>query len=187
MSRVQQLCGLLVALVVGLGLAYAGWSVSASSRAEVCQACGRTVHADMRAVASVGGHRGVFCCAACALSQAAQLNKKIGFASVADYQTGKTLHPADAFVVEGSGVVPCVRQHEMLNRDGLAVPMAFDRCSPSILAFATRTAAERFAGQHGGEVGTFDELIAQRLTPAVPHRITPPSPSSLYTRNSSSR
>jgi hypothetical protein len=167
MSRTQKFCGVLVALVVGLGLAYAGWRVSAVSRAETCQACGRAVHADMRAVASVGDRRGVFCCPACALSQAAQLRRKIRFATVADYSTGKALSPADAFAVAGSGVVPCVRQHEMLNRDGLAVPMAFDRCSPSIIAFATRAAAEGFAAQHGGKIGTFQQLVAQRETVAA--------------------
>lgn len=166
MSRSQQFIGFGVALVVALGLGYAGWRVRTTSQAEVCHASRRAVHANMRAVAFVGGHREVFCCPTCALSEATQLHKTIRFDALADYDSGKVLRPADAFAVEGSDVIPCVRPHEMRNRDGLPVPMEFDRCSPSILAFASRATAERFASMHGGKAGTFQELAAPHMAAA---------------------
>jgi hypothetical protein len=111
----------------------------------------------MRTVAFVGNRRQVFCCPACARSAAAQAHMTIRFESVADYASGRSLRPKDAFGVAGSNVVPCLRQHEMLNPDGQPMAMDYDRCSPSILAFASRSTAERFASEHGGTAGTFQE------------------------------
>ena len=66
--------------------------------------------------------------------------------------------PENAFAVEGSDVVPCVRDHQMLGPNRQPVPMEYDRCSPSIIAFASEAAAERFVREHGGKLTTFREL-----------------------------
>ncbi|MEO8027569.1 MAG: hypothetical protein ABI823_13900 [Bryobacteraceae bacterium] len=121
----------------------------------------------MRTVAQIGDQRGVFCCPTCALSAGTQASKAVRFEQLTDYETSRSLRPADAFAVEGSGVIPCFRPHEMLNRDGQPVPMDFDRCSPSIIAFANRTSAERFASEHGGRVDEFLRIVAK---PAVGSR-----------------
>ena len=161
MSRTQQILGLVIVLAFALGLGYAGWRMTSTSDAEVCQACRRAIHANMRTVAFLGGKREVFCCPTCALSAGAQTHEPVRFEQLADYQTGHPLRPADAFAVEGSNVIPCVRSHQMLNRDGQPVPMHFDRCSPSIIAFANRTSADSFAAEHGGKVGKFLQIVAQ--------------------------
>ncbi len=131
------------------------------SQVAACQACGRTIHANMRTVALVGSRREVFCCPTCALSAGAQMHEPVRFEQLADYETGHPLPPADAYAVEGSDVIPCIRSHEMLNRDGQPVPMDFDRCSPSIIAFAKRTSAERFSSEHGGKVEKFLQIVAR--------------------------
>ena len=61
-----------------------------------------------------------------------------------------------------------VHVDEMLNRDGQPVPMDFDRCSPSIIAFAKRAAAESFASEHGGHVGVFLQIVARPLVVSLP-------------------
>ena len=164
MSRAQQALGLGIILAIALGLGYAGWRARRSSESAVCRVCGRMVHADMRTVAAVGDKREVFCCPTCALSAGAQLHKAVRFEQLSDYETGHPLLPANAFAVEGSDVVPCVHSHPMLNPDGQPIPMAYDRCSPSIIAFTDRTSAERFAHEHGGQIDTFLRLTA---APAV--------------------
>lgn len=164
MSRVQQTLGLAVVLVLALGLGYAALRMTRTSREEVCQACGRAIHAKMRTVAYVGSKREIFCCPTCALSAGAQSHEPVRFLQVTDYETAHALRPADAYAVEGSDVIPCVRLHDMLNRDGQPVPMRFDRCAPSIIAFADRSVAERFAADHGGEVGAFLQFVSR---PAV--------------------
>jgi hypothetical protein len=168
-SRTQQILGLGIVVAFALGLGYAGWRMMRNpSQGELCQASGRPIHADMRTVAFVGDKRGVYCCPTCALTEAAQMHLAVRFEQVADYETGDPLRPADAFAVEGSGVIPCFRPHNMVNRDGQAVPMDFDRCSPSIIAFANLAAAKRFASDHGGEAGKFLEIVARPL--ASPRR-----------------
>lgn len=161
MSRTQQILGLGIVLAFALGLGYAGWRMTSSSQVDTCQACGRAVHANMRTVAFVGNSREVFCCPTCALSAGAQTHEPVRFERLSDYETGHRLLPADAYAVEGSDVIPCVRSHQMLNRDGQPVPMDFDRCSPSIIAFANRNSAERFASEHGGEVARFLQVVAR--------------------------
>lgn len=168
MSRNQQILGIGIVLALALGLGYAGWRMRTTSRGEACQVCGRAIHADMRTVAFVGDRRDVFCCPTCALSAGAQTNEPVRFDQLVDYPTGHPLRPADAYAVEGSDVIPCVRSHQMLNRDGQPVPMNFDRCSPSIIAFANRTSAESFASEHGGKVGAFLRIVARPA--ATPRR-----------------
>ena len=115
----------------------------------------------------MGQKREVFCCPTCALSAGAQTHEPVRFEQLADYDTGHELPPVDAYAVEGSDLIPCVRSHQMLNRDGQPVPMDFDRCSPSIIAFANQTSAERFASEHGGEADRFLRLVAKPLANPV--------------------
>lgn len=161
MSRTQQVLGLVIVLALALGLGYAGWRMTSHSQAGACEACGRAIHANMRTVAFVGSRREVFCCPTCALSAGVQTHELVRFEQLADYETARPLRPGDAFAVQGSDVIPCVRSHQMLNTDGQVVPMDFDRCSPSIIAFASRATAERFAAGHGGKVGAFLQLVGQ--------------------------
>lgn len=165
MSRAQQTLGLGIVLAFALGLGYAGWRmVRTDSEGEICLTSGRPIHTNMRTVAFVGNKRQVFCCPTCALSAGTQTHNPVRFDQVADYETGHSLRPIDAFAVEGSGVIPCLRPHEMANRDGLVVPMDFDRCSPSILAFSSRSSAEKFASEYGGRVDTFLQIVSHPAT-----------------------
>ena len=162
MGRLQQVLGFGVLLAIVVGLGYAAWRMRSSPDVDVCQVCGRAIHADMRTVAVIGDKREVLCCPTCALSAGAQLHKPVRFERLSDYETGRPLLPANAFVVQGSDVVPCVQSPDILNPDQPPVPLAYDRCTPSIISFANRASAERFAYEHGGNVTTFRELIGGR-------------------------
>ena len=161
MSRTQQILGLGIVLALAMGFGFAAWRMTGSSQVAACEACGRAIHTNMRTVAFVGDKREVFCCPTCALSAGAQTHEPVRFEQLADYETGHPLRPADAYAVEGSDLIPCVRSHQMLNREGQPVPMDFDRCSPSIIAFGNQTSAERFASEHGGEVDKFLQVVAK--------------------------
>ena len=102
MSRVQQILGPAVVLALALGLGYAALRMTRASRVEVCQACGRAIHARMRTVAYVGNKREIFCCPTCALSAADQSHETVRFMQVTDYETAHALRPADAFAVEAA-------------------------------------------------------------------------------------
>jgi hypothetical protein len=168
LTRQQQFIGLGVVVAVAVGLGYAAWRLYSPSQITVCELSGRPIDANMRTIAYLGKNRKILCCPTCALSAAAQTHLPLHFERLTDYETSRPLRPEDAFAVEGSDAIPCERAHgtmttEMLNQDGQPVPIVFDRCSPSILAFASRASAERFAAGHGGRVGTFLEIIARPL------------------------
>jgi hypothetical protein len=166
MTRTQRFVGVGVVLAAAFGLGYAGWRVSAPSRITVCELSGRPIHPNMRTIAFIGNSRKVLCCPTCALTAGAQTHQPVRFEQLTDFETSKPLRPEDAFAVQGSDLVPCDLPHgslttEMLNPDGQPVSVVFDRCSPSILAFAKRESADRFAAEHGGKVGRFLQMTAQ--------------------------
>ncbi len=149
---------LLAVLLLALG--YAGWTRWRSSETQICQACSRPIHIHTRTVGLVGNHRELFCCPACALTTHDQSGKPVKIVELTDYGTGSALSPTQAFLVRGSDVNPCAQQHGPVTSDKQPTDVSFDRCSPSMLAFASREAAERFAKEHGGEVLSFSEVAA---------------------------
>jgi hypothetical protein len=152
------LLGLAVLLSLGLLLGYAGWRIRYASQDQLCYACNRAISEQMRTVASVNGRHELFCCPTCALRRHRQTGEKVKVAGLTDYYSRKNLAPDTAFVVEGSDVNHCVHDHMLLSQDKQINPMEFDRCSPSIISFGDREAADRFAGTHGGRVLPFQEL-----------------------------
>jgi hypothetical protein len=150
------------ALIVGVGLAlaYSAWQLRTSFDSQYCYACGRPVHARMRTIGLVNGAKEIFCCPTCAFSLHEQTGESVRITGLADFSTAKKLDPGQAVMVEGSDLNLCVRDHVLVSQNKQISPMEFDRCSPSMIAFAGRQEADRFAGEHGGIVVSFAELAA---------------------------
>jgi hypothetical protein len=107
----------------------------------------------------VGGRSEVFCCPSCAMSQRDQTGKPVTVTQLTDYNTGARLAPAAAWIVRASDVNPCIQhQHAIVNADKRVAAVEFDRCAPSLLAFARREDAAAFAARHSGQVLRFNEL-----------------------------
>ena len=152
--------GAAVVLAVVLGLGYAGWRISRFSEPQVCQVCNRPIHAHSRTVGLVGDRRELFCCPACASTTHDQDGRPVRIVELTDYETGSPLSPSQAYIVRGSDVNTCAQQHGPVGPDKQPTHIHFDRCSPSLLAFAGREAAARFAKEHGGDLLSFSELAA---------------------------
>jgi hypothetical protein len=131
-----------------------------ASAAEACDACQRPIHDRMRAVAVFEGKREAFCCPACALTAHRQTGRAVRMVRFTDFDTQAKIPPERAFLVRDSDVNMCVREHVMIDEEKHASGAQFDRCAPSIVAFGTRGAAERFVAAHGGRVVRFQELAA---------------------------
>jgi hypothetical protein len=149
----------LVCILVTLALAYVGWA-TLRPRAEECYACIRPIHAHSKTVAVVDGHARLFCCPACALSQHQQMGKPIKITQVTSFLTGKAISPDGAYVVQGSNVNMCETKHEVIDADKRPADLRYDRCAPSLIAFAQRDEAVAFAREHGGQVKSLRELTA---------------------------
>ena len=159
MRRQVWFSGLLF-MLVALGLGFAAWRSFAPADADQCYACKRPVHAHSKTMASIDGHLRSFCRPACALSEHQQTGKPIHIVQLTSFLTGKALAPDDAYVVRASDVNMCERTKEMVEADKQSADLRYDRCGPSLIAFAQRSDALLFARQHGGEVMPFSQAAA---------------------------
>lgn len=150
----------LALIVCVLGLGYAGWRAVRRTAAEDCYACKRPLHAHSKTLALVNGHSTTFCCPACALSEHGQEGKPITVTRLTAFLTGQDLSPSQAYIVRGSDVNVCVKAEGLVDPDKQPAHLHFDRCRPSMLAFARRDEATRFATEHGGQVLAFKDLSA---------------------------
>jgi hypothetical protein len=157
----------IILLAAVLALGYVGLRRAKAPGESICQVCGRPVHAHSRTVAMVGGRSEVFCCPSCAMSQRDQTGKPVTVTQLTDYATGARLAPAQSWIVRGSDVNPCIlHQHAIVDADKRIAAVEFDRCAPSLLAFARREEAAAFASQHGGQVLRFSEAASPRSASA---------------------
>lgn len=123
-----------------------------------CYACQREIHSSVKVVADLPVGTATFCCLACAISEQQQIHRQIRFLSVADFVSGRMVEPESAIYLAGSEVNMCHQAHQQPSAEHQPMPEAFDRCSPSILAFTNREAADSMRRQHGGEVLVFNQL-----------------------------
>src|SRR5271166_121089 len=154
MGRRGWLSALLV-VITAVVLAFAGLTAFRASRAEECYACSRPIHAHSRTVALVNGRARLFCCPACALSEHEQEGKPVKVTQLTSFLTGATLAPDSAYVVRGSDVNMCVTTHNIMTAEKRPADVHYDRCAPSLLAFAQRSEALEFVSEHGGKVLPF--------------------------------
>jgi nitrous oxide reductase accessory protein NosL len=54
----------------------------------------------------------------------------------------------------------CAHTHEIIDAEKRPADLQYDRCSPSLIAFARRDEAAAFARRNGGEVLPFREVAA---------------------------
>ena len=153
--------GLAILIAIACGLGYAGWRMLSHSGHEVCDVCNRPIHGQSQTAGQIeGGKAEVFCCPTCALTAHHQSDKKVKIIQLTDFDTDRPLAPDGAYVVEGSTLNLCLQHQPLADKDKQPVQIAFDRCSPSIYAFASEAGADRFAREHGGIVRRFQELAA---------------------------
>jgi len=156
-----------IVLAVGVGLALGiaaprlrqWWMAPPHGYCPICQ---RHEHGDSSVKLQAQGEAIIeACCLSCALSYGRQTSKPVTIVSVTNHETGKPLQPDNATFVVGSDVSPCTHNTQQLRLEGEALPVQWDRCLPSILAFASRQSADAFRADHGGTLRSFQELRQQ--------------------------
>lgn len=143
------------------GLGYAGWRYVHERQSHICAACRREVHERTRTLAVVNGKEKGYCCPACALWQNRQTGTPVEIVSLTEYVTGSRLSPDAAFLVRGSDVNSCSHHTSAVGLDKQPVESHFDRCSPSLIAFGSKSRAMAFAREHGGQVLQLADVAAQ--------------------------
>ena len=142
-------------VIVALGGA---WYLTHERRPEYCQLSGRLIQPHMLTVVRVKGKKLYTCCARCALTYQGQTGIRTEVLEVTDFASGRLIDARKAWFVDGSGVEPCCSP--ALNREEGHTPYVrlFDRCSPSLLAFASQDQAKAFIEKNGGALTTLNEL-----------------------------
>jgi hypothetical protein len=148
------------ALVAALLLGCAG-------RPERCWVCQREIHSQVRAVLTLANGKEVTaCCPRCALHYREEPGNRVREIQVTDYAGHRSLPLSRAYLVEGSDETPCLHHHVPVMDDS-RTPMrvCYDRCMPSLVAFASADAARTFMKEHGGILYGPGELPSPPKTP----------------------
>ena len=156
----SRLVYVLAALLVVVGVSYAGWKVVHERERHTCAACQRPVHEQSRTVAAVNGKKLGYCCLACALSERRQTGASVKVVSLTDYAGGSEIQPESAYVVRGSNMHSCSHRAAAVGSDKRLIEMHFDRCSPSLIAFSSKAAAQAFAREHGGQALPYAQVTS---------------------------
>jgi hypothetical protein len=148
----------LLILALAGGAAY----ILTLEQAPYCRVCHRAMHTATTCVISLGGGEDVeVCCPRCAF-HFREGRSDVESVLVADFDTGDKIEAVEAFYVEGSSVHLCC-SHQDIQKDasGAQYERTWDRCLPSLIAFRTLNAAEKFSQLYGGTVRTVDELLSE--------------------------
>jgi hypothetical protein len=147
--------GLVVPLLAVLAICCACKATKAS-----CDVCGRD---DCTALAfkveyADGGEQRT-CCPRCASHAVVEARgRAVARLRARDFATGEEIDARAALFVDGSDFEHCKAPKEQPAAPACCRVLEYDRCLPSLIAFKTRGDAERFSGEHGGVIRTFDEI-----------------------------
>lgn len=128
---------------------------------EFCKLCSRPLHAAVTYELDLkdGTHERT-CCPRCAMHYQVSRPEWVDRGWATDLGSGKKIAADSAFYVEGGDVEYCtVGKHLVRKEPASVAERDFDRCLPTLVAFATRDEAEAYRSQHGGRVVDFSAAI----------------------------
>ncbi len=98
------------------------------------------------------------CCPRCGLHYVHDHSVTPRSLSATDIITGKRTDATKAVYVEGSDVSHCAAKDARRDAYGCCYFKGYDRCEPSLIAFASPEAAGKFQKEHGGRLVMFGKL-----------------------------
>lgn len=127
----------------------------------VCQVCNRPVHSGMGYRLELANKSEAACCPRCGMHYDLTHPGKVRRAFAKDFYSGAEILAEKAHYVEGGNEVYCahVQPIERKEQEGTA-ELAFDRCTPPLVAFATEDSANKYRGEHGGRLLSYTEALS---------------------------
>ena len=98
------------------------------------------------------------CCPRCATHYLESNHQKAQKMEATDFATGQWVDAATAIYVSGSDMHPCAEMQSMRDPQGCCLMKTYDRCLPSLVAFAEKDPAVVFQKAHGGQFVTFQSI-----------------------------
>lgn len=102
------------------------------------------------------------CCPRCGLHYLETNKQQARTFEATDFATGHWLDATKVVFVSGSDMRPCAMPESKRDAQGCCMYLQYDRCLPSLVAFADKNAAVEFQKQHGGDVLAFAGLSASK-------------------------
>jgi len=154
-SKTGAFAGLAVICVAAL-LGYFVWAGKIAGGKPVCEVCKRVIHTEtsFKIVRPDGSMKAV-CCPRCGLAAVIQNGGRV--LEAVDFTSKKPIRAAGAIYLEGSDIMECCSDTGFRSNEGAYQEMDYDRCMPSLLAFARREDAEIVRQTHGGRIISFEE------------------------------
>jgi ribosomal protein S27AE len=141
----------LLALGLGAWLFYLVQTGRIAKGNPVCSVCERPLHpAQVFAVVSKNGRELRTCCPRCGLRFAIESGATPSQATA--FSNGKLIDAETAFYLEGSDLMACCASTTMRTDTGMICEMHYDRCMPSLVAFANVKEAQTYQQEHGGQL-----------------------------------
>ena len=147
--------GLAVICLAAL-LGYLVWAGRIAGGKPVCEVCKRVIRTETSfRIARPDGSMRAVCCPRCGLASVIQNGGRA--LDAVDSTTKKRVGAAEAIYLEGSDIMECCTNTGFRSDEGAYQKMEYDRCMPSLLAFARREDAEVVRQKHGGNILSFVE------------------------------
>jgi hypothetical protein len=129
-------------------LVQSGWIATGNP---VCFVCQRPLHPSQTfVVLSQNGREHRACCPRCGLRFVIESNGKPSQAT--DFSNGKLIPAESAFYLEGSDLMQCCGSTTMRADAGIVCETHYDRCLPSLVAFATLPNARAYQQKYSGRL-----------------------------------
>lgn len=140
-------------VTIGLGvllfyLVETGWLAKGNA---ICSVCQRPLH-QAQTFTMLSRNQGELraCCPRCGLRFVIESGARELQAT--DFSSGKLITADRAFYLEGSDLMQCCGSATMRTEIGTVCEMHYDRCMPSLMAFASFQEAQAFQQRHGGRL-----------------------------------
>ncbi len=147
---------LVVAILVGVVIL----RHDAARTNRICQVCNRPVHAGMGYRLDLATASATACCPRCGLHYQLEHPDAVKRAFAKDFYTGAEISAEKALYVEGGNEVYCAHVQPVERKElQSAADLAFDRCTPPLVAFATEDGAKKYRAEHGGRLLRYAEAL----------------------------
>ncbi|HUJ10832.1 MAG TPA: hypothetical protein VL171_12465 [Verrucomicrobiae bacterium] len=140
----------------------AALAIGCARSQHVCAVCGRAECKGMAFRVTLSNGKTVeTCCPRCALHYLEANHLTARTMEATDFATGHWIGATEAVYVSDSDVHPCAALETRLDPQGCCMTKAYDRCLPSLVAFAAKDRALAFQKSHGGQLVAFQDIRAK--------------------------
>jgi hypothetical protein len=144
--------------IVAVGLVAYHWE--ALRRPALCQVCGRDIPKQTAYRLATADGTIKACCPSCAMHYLLHHPGNVHESWASDFGSGRMIPAATAYYDEGGDVQYCTAHHPGVERGPQGInARVYDRCLPTLVAFATQGEAEAYRQQHGGRVLTYAQAL----------------------------